>query len=176
MPQDLALALATTAALAGDVAAVIVTLLSHDCWLRISEVAGLTVDDVVDLRAVADPVLRSVSVYLPVTNFTTATLLWRFTTTPLTRRRRCSDSTSTLRTRSSRSAGGRRSRRSRRTYIIETSQDSCGTTFQMRWLLRKPRPRPSAKIIPIQKRQWRITIGGAGFPDGVRPSRRLSKP
>ena len=40
-------------------------LLSHDCWLRISEVAGLTVDDIVDLRGAADPVLRGVSVYLP---------------------------------------------------------------------------------------------------------------
>ena len=67
MPQDLALALATTASLAGDIAAGIAMLLSHDCWLRISEVAGLTVDDIVDLRAVADPVLRGVSVYLPVT-------------------------------------------------------------------------------------------------------------
>ena len=67
MPQDLALALATTAALAGDVAAAIAMLLSHDCWPRISEVAGLTVDDVVDLRAVADSVLHGVSVYLPVT-------------------------------------------------------------------------------------------------------------
>ena len=58
---------ATIASLAGDIAAGIAMLLSHDCWLRISEVAGLTVDDIVDLRAVADPVLRGVSVYLPVT-------------------------------------------------------------------------------------------------------------
>ena len=58
MSQDLALALATTTALADDVAAAITMLLSHDFWLRISDVAGLTVDDIVDLRDVVDPVLR----------------------------------------------------------------------------------------------------------------------
>ena len=65
MPRDLAFALAATAALAGDLAAAIAMLLSHDCWLRISEVAGLTVDAVVDQRGAEDPVMRGVAVYLP---------------------------------------------------------------------------------------------------------------
>ena len=40
-------------------------LLSHDCWLRISEVAGLTVDAVVDQRGAEDVVMRGVAVFLP---------------------------------------------------------------------------------------------------------------
>ena len=65
MPRDLALALAVTCALAGNVAAAIAMLASQDGWLRISEVASLTVDAVVDMRNAADPVLRGVSVFLP---------------------------------------------------------------------------------------------------------------
>ena len=65
MPRDLAFALAATAALAGELAAAIAMLLSHDCWLRISEVAGLTVDAVVDQRGAEDAVMRGVAVFLP---------------------------------------------------------------------------------------------------------------
>ena len=42
----------------------IAILLSFDCLLRISEVAGLRVGDIVDHRAQADPVGRGVAVYL----------------------------------------------------------------------------------------------------------------
>ena len=65
MPRDLAFALAATAVLAGELAAAIAMLLSHDCWLRISEVAGLTVDAVVDQRGAEDAVMRGVAVFLP---------------------------------------------------------------------------------------------------------------
>ena len=64
MPRDLVYACATTAALAGDLAAAIAMLLSYDCWLRVSEVAALAADAVVDHRGVADPVGRGVSVFI----------------------------------------------------------------------------------------------------------------
>ena len=67
MPRDLAFALAATAALAGDLAAAIAMFLSHDCWLRISEVAGLRPRDVVHNRGSADPAGRGVAVYLATT-------------------------------------------------------------------------------------------------------------
>jgi len=65
MPRELGIAVAATACLAGDVAAGVAMLVSMDCWLRISEVSGLTADAVVDLRGSLDPVMRGVSVYLP---------------------------------------------------------------------------------------------------------------
>ena len=56
-----------TCVLAGAVAVGIAVLLSFDCLLRISKVAGLRVGDIVDHRAQADPVGRGVAVYLRVT-------------------------------------------------------------------------------------------------------------
>ena len=67
MPLDLCYAVAVTCVLAGAVAVGIAVLLSFDCLLRISEVAGLRVGDIVDHRAQADPVGRGVAVYLRVT-------------------------------------------------------------------------------------------------------------
>jgi len=64
MPRDLVHACAAAACLAGDVGAGLAMLVSFDCWLRISEVAGLTPDDVVDTRGHVDPVGRGISVYL----------------------------------------------------------------------------------------------------------------
>ena len=42
-------------------------LVAYDCWLRISEVSGVTVADVYDSRRQVDPVGRGVSVFLPET-------------------------------------------------------------------------------------------------------------
>ena len=67
MPKDLVDALALVCALAGDVAVGLAILLSFDCLLRISEVAGLRVGDIVDHRQQADVVGRGVAVYLRVT-------------------------------------------------------------------------------------------------------------
>ncbi len=67
MPKDLVDALALMCALAGDVAVGLAILLSFDCLLRISEVAGLRVGDIVDHRQQADAVGRGVAVYLRVT-------------------------------------------------------------------------------------------------------------
>ena len=67
MPKDLVDALAPVCALAGDVAVGLAILLSFDCLLRISEVAGLRVGDIVDHRQQADAVGRGVAVYLRVT-------------------------------------------------------------------------------------------------------------
>ena len=39
-------------------------LVANDCWLRISEVSGLTVADVYDTRGQVDSVGRGVSVFL----------------------------------------------------------------------------------------------------------------
>ena len=39
-------------------------LVAYNCWLRISEVSGLTVADAYDTRGQADPVGRGVSVFL----------------------------------------------------------------------------------------------------------------
>ena len=64
MPKDLVDALALVCALAGDVAVGVAILLSFDCLLRISEVAGLRVGDIVDHRHQADIVGRGVAVYL----------------------------------------------------------------------------------------------------------------
>ena len=67
MPRDLVYAVAALCALAGHVAPGLAVLLSFDCFLRISEVAGLTVGDIVDHRGQADTVGRGVAVYLRVT-------------------------------------------------------------------------------------------------------------
>ena len=67
MPLDLCYAVAVTCVVAGAVSVGIAVLLSFDCLLRISEVAGLRVGDIVDHRAQADPVGRGVAVYLRVT-------------------------------------------------------------------------------------------------------------
>ena len=64
MPKDLVDALALVCALAGNVAVGLAILLSFDCLLRISEVAGLRVGDIVDHRQQADAVGRGVAVYL----------------------------------------------------------------------------------------------------------------
>ncbi len=64
MPKDLVEALALLCALAGDAAVGLAILLSFDCLLRISEVAGLCVGDLVNHRYQADPVGRGVAVYL----------------------------------------------------------------------------------------------------------------
>ena len=42
-------------------------MVASDCWLRISEVSGITAADVHDTRAEVDPVGRGVSVVLPET-------------------------------------------------------------------------------------------------------------
>ena len=63
-PRDLVWACATLACLSGEVAAGIAMLVAYDCWLRISEVSGLTVADVYDTRDQVDPVGRGVSVFL----------------------------------------------------------------------------------------------------------------
>ena len=42
-------------------------MVSYDCWLRISEISGITAADVHDTRAQVDPVGRGVSVFLPET-------------------------------------------------------------------------------------------------------------
>ena len=42
-------------------------LVAYDCWLRISEVSGVTVADVYDTRRQVDPVGRGGSVFLPET-------------------------------------------------------------------------------------------------------------
>ena len=67
MPKDLVDALALVCALAGDVAVGLAILLSFDCLLRISEVSGLRVGDIVDHRQEAVVVGRGVAVYLRVT-------------------------------------------------------------------------------------------------------------
>ena len=67
MHQDVALALATVMSLVGCVGAAIALLVSYDCWLRISEVAGLKPRDVVDNRGQADAAGRGVAVYLETT-------------------------------------------------------------------------------------------------------------
>ena len=67
MPRDLVLAVAAVLSLLGEPGAALAVLVSFDCWLRISEVSGLTVDAVVDHRGQPDPLSRGVSVYLPVT-------------------------------------------------------------------------------------------------------------
>ena len=66
-PRDLVWACATLACLSGDVAAGVAMLVAYDCWLRISEVSGVTVADVYDSRRQVDPVGRGVSVFLPET-------------------------------------------------------------------------------------------------------------
>ena len=65
MPRDLVYACAAMACLRGHVAEGLAMLLSGDCWLRISEVAGLTPRSVVDTRGQSDAVGRGVSVFLP---------------------------------------------------------------------------------------------------------------
>ena len=67
MHQDVALALATVMSLVGCVGAAIALLVSYDCWLRISEAAGLKPRDVVDNRGQADAAGRGVAVYLETT-------------------------------------------------------------------------------------------------------------
>ena len=64
MPADLAYALAAIMVLLKEYRVALALLLSTDCWLRISEVAGLKGADIVDHRAQADPVGRGVAVYL----------------------------------------------------------------------------------------------------------------
>ena len=66
-PRDLVWACATLACLSGDVAAGVAMMVAYDCWLRISEVAGITAADVHDTRGQVDPVGRGVSVFLPET-------------------------------------------------------------------------------------------------------------
>ena len=66
-PRDLVWACAAFACLSGDVAAGVAMMVSYDCWLRISEISGLTAADVRDTRAQVDPVGRGVSVFLPET-------------------------------------------------------------------------------------------------------------
>ena len=66
-PRDLVWACATLACLSGDSAAGVAMLVAYDCWLRISEISGITVEDVHDTRGRVDPVGRGVSVYLPET-------------------------------------------------------------------------------------------------------------
>ncbi len=66
MPRDLVFACAATCCLGGDLAVGVALLVAYDCWLRISEVAGLTPETVVDHRDIADPLGRGVSVFLPV--------------------------------------------------------------------------------------------------------------
>ena len=64
MPLDLVQACAVTCALAGAVGVGIAILVSFECRLRISEVDALSVGDIVDHRALADPVGQGVAVYL----------------------------------------------------------------------------------------------------------------
>ena len=67
MHQDIALALAVVMSLLGSLGAAVALLVSFDCWLRISEAAGLKARDVVDNRGQADPAGRGVAVYLETT-------------------------------------------------------------------------------------------------------------
>jgi hypothetical protein len=67
MTMDLARACAALACLEGEIGAGLAMLVSFDCWLRISEIAGLRSGAVVDTRGVSDPVGRGVSVFLPET-------------------------------------------------------------------------------------------------------------
>ena len=62
MPRDLVLAVAAVLSLLGEPGAALAVLVSFDCWLRISEVSGLTVDAVVDHRGQPDLLSRGVSV------------------------------------------------------------------------------------------------------------------
>ena len=66
-PRDLVWACATLACLSGDVAVGVAMLVAYDCWLRISEISGITAADVHDTRGQVDPVGRGVSVFLPET-------------------------------------------------------------------------------------------------------------
>ena len=66
-PRDLVWACATLACLSGEVAVGVAMMVAYDCWLRISEVAGITAADVHDTRGQVDPVGRGVSVFLPET-------------------------------------------------------------------------------------------------------------
>ena len=67
MHQDVALALAVLRCILGCLGAAIALLVSFDCWLRISEVAGLKARDIVDNRSQVDPAGRGVAVYLETT-------------------------------------------------------------------------------------------------------------
>ena len=64
MPLDLVYACSAVAALGDNPGGALAILLAFDCWLRISEVASLTVSDVVDHRGQRDPIGRGVAVYL----------------------------------------------------------------------------------------------------------------
>jgi hypothetical protein len=66
MTMDLARACAALACLDGELGAGLAMLLSFDCWLRISEIAGLRSGEIVDTRGAADPVGRGISVFLPI--------------------------------------------------------------------------------------------------------------
>ena len=66
-PRDLVWACATLACLSGEVAVGVAMMVAYNCWLRISEVAGITAADVHDTRGQVDPVGRGVSVFLPET-------------------------------------------------------------------------------------------------------------
>ena len=57
----------TLACLSGDVAAGVAMMVAYDCWLRISEISGITAADVHDTRGQVDVVGRGVSVFLPET-------------------------------------------------------------------------------------------------------------
>ena len=67
MHQDFALALPVVMCILGCLGAAVALLVSFDCWLRISEVAGLKARDIVDNRSQADPTGRGVAVYLATT-------------------------------------------------------------------------------------------------------------
>ena len=67
MHQDVALALPVVMCILGCLGAAVALLVSFDCWLRISEVAGLKARDIVDNRSQADPAGRGVAVYLETT-------------------------------------------------------------------------------------------------------------
>ena len=67
MHQDVVHALAAVMCLLGCHGAAVALLVSFDCWLRVSEVAGLRPGDVVDNRGAADPAGRGVAVYLETT-------------------------------------------------------------------------------------------------------------
>ena len=55
MHSDVVQALAVVMCILGCHGAAVALLVSFDCWLRISEVAGLRPGDVVDNRGIADP-------------------------------------------------------------------------------------------------------------------------
>ena len=64
MPLHLALAAADLRAVVGDFGTAVALLVGFDCWLRISELANLSVSDIIDQRGHPDVAFRGVVVFL----------------------------------------------------------------------------------------------------------------